>query len=1762
MRESAPTKSTGGGGYTFADKVAAGFLARMLTRSLPIEPARGPIVALHFETRDAGQILDDLALDLVHSTQKTRCVISVKSNRQLTTTSGFNAEFVTDAWEQWRRQPSSQFDRNTDLLGLVVGSISVSAQQAWQDLLTQATATTPDRLVARLANPGQISAEQKAIFESLHVPDQPDELETARLLSSIRVFPFSPDDEGANINLCAQTVSAGTLQEASKLWNRLLALAADARAAGGNFDISKLLLALRPDFELRDYPDYEADWKRVEAISKENADGIGKTIGGQVELPRTAEKATLTQALTQNNVIVLLGESGSGKSSVVARVLENPSVSKRLVWLSAEQFSKSSQTEIAHAFHLQHSLTVLIQNTTVRGCVLVLDRFEKFEGEARRRALELIGVLKSQAFLGWKLVITCQDQFAKRVQDGLIEAGITQSHRISFDKPGRQDIYDALPHLPQIRALLFRSQLVPLLRNLVVLDWVLRAEIDKRLSEELTAWIGETDLINWIWDRWVGTASSNIARDGLLRALGRLEGKRLSGAVHVDTIKEDHQDLNLLGELERDGLLRVKLPSIRFYHDLMGDWARFRDISYSDDPIAKIKEFASIPRWVRAIHLYAQSLAEKPDGSQAWKAANEKLSGDDPAAQVASDIFLDGLLFATNSEVLLEQMWPLVIADDGLILKRLLKRLQYAASIPDPRVTLLDPQTAALLEGHVRIAHPTYWGPALAVFDRHAGDVAGIALLPAAEACAFYLRSIPAGLPGRLEAARLAIELAKELQGRVAEGRHFRDAGKPVYEGLLSSAAEFPEEVAQIALEVCNRRNEPRHAILRSIAANEKREQREREWLAQNPEPKRAKHSSSVSLSEPRGPLRGQANDGPREEVSEGFRSAVLDTAALTALITARPEAAREILLAVCIEEPRPIEMYRDRFSLREDWGLAHWRDGYPAGYWKGPFIAFLQKASGQGLDAILRLVNYATSRSLEGHLGHPITEADRKQYGWEFELDGQSRHWLGNSNTFAWYRGTSLDAPAVESALMALEKWLYDEIDAGRSVSEPLKTILAQAESLAFAGVLLSLGLKYPLLFTKELQPLLGNIFVYQVQLSLALGESDTVSLIAYSNQPEPIIRLAANWNKMPHRRYGLRYLVPQLMLRDSGTRAFISSRVPVWETFLSEHPSDTLELLIRHLDPASYKEIPQPDGTVQFEFQAPDDLESRLQPARAQTDYRSLSVSLGIRARQYLSNDALPKEDVPAFAAELERLAQWPPPEDDPETRRYRLNSIAGGVAVLVIQHRQWLSENPKLQQWCLDFLRNPNTSEGTDFDSPVSGLDHTAEAFRAEAGLALLEESREEWILRLVYDGITDFYYKTILQTMGNAFFRRARLGETFDELVNVVILWSALRRAADRDAGYQATRAFLEKYKTALFRRFVAGRLRGDFIPLTRAQLLAHRLVERISRRTMSEGEKRMRQARQEFLREQERDRKLRRETPHLDTEVLRKGFGFLPLMITEPISADQQRLGRYINGLFELEMRTLPLPAPDQNHAEIEGTPYDFDRWILARVAEFIAHSSSRETARDYYRPVLELGPAGRYWVEDFLQAWINRGLVVTADRSAFSVLWSDIVEYALSLPTWQPREGFSWSPAEPLAVDLMGLRDMQTQVLGRSEYAPVVAAMRPMFDRWAKLWLGFASVAAWFCRFLVTESGRSILPWGLTELADRISSFEQREWQQHQLGDFFTEVLDACWKVLRSDIENQQPFQTAFLRILTDLCAKQVPGALQLRSKVSEHLTT
>jgi hypothetical protein len=637
-------------------------------------------------------------------------------------------------------------------------------------------------------------------------------------------------EEGRYINQCALLVSSGSVEEGTKLWNTLCQLAADNRGTGGYFDLPKLLQRLRGTFDLVDYPDFRADWARLDAISGDNLANVRSVLGADIHLDRASELAAILKSISEHGITFVAGESGSGKSSLVAQLAREPSRFGHILWLTPVQLSKTSQNEIATSNGLRHTLPELIRSSSRTSSLLVIDALEKFEGEALSRVIELLRTISESGFAGWKVVISGHLQSWEKAQRLLHEAGTTNFVKSDLELPSISAIRSTVQNVPGINLLLFRPELQQILRNLMVLDWVLRTNLVQSLSSEPGKRIGETGLISLIWEHWIGK-DRRLQRDRLLRELGEHEGEKLSGAVSVDAIK-DVQLLDLLETLSNEDLVRITLPSVRFTHDLIGDWARFRALSNLDgNSIARIRSLVQIPRWNRGIRLYAQSLLEGKADLADWNKALADLDAPDAESKVTRDLFLEALIFAADAIPLLEAAWPNLIADKGKLLNRLMDRLLFVASFPDPRLrSFVSEENAEASESWFRIPMPLYWIPALFVLSVHADDVATVALKRGAEVCTLYLRSMPAEMPGRKEAANLSIVLARELQDQVAAWPYSGRDSKAVYEAMLFGAGEYPDSVAQVALEIAGRRAEPDHAVDSRERAEEEAAAREARW--------------------------------------------------------------------------------------------------------------------------------------------------------------------------------------------------------------------------------------------------------------------------------------------------------------------------------------------------------------------------------------------------------------------------------------------------------------------------------------------------------------------------------------------------------------------------------------------------------------------------------------------------------------------------------------------------------------------------------------------------------------------------------------------------------------------------------------------------------------------------------------------------------------------------------------------------------------------
>jgi hypothetical protein len=251
-----------------------------------------------------------------------------------------------------------------------------------------------------------------------------------------------------------------------------------------------------------------------------------------------------------------------------------------------------------------------------------------------------------------------------------------------------------------------------------------------------------------------------------------------------------------------------------------------------------------------------------------------------------------------------------------------------------------------------------------------------------------------------------------------------------------------------------------------------------------------------------------------------------------------------------------------------------------------------------------------------------------------------------------------------------------------------------------------------------------------------------------------------------------------------------------------------------------------------------------------------------------------------------------------------------------------------------------------------------------------------------MRMAFEGVTGSHYSSTLYTMWRAYLLREQLGDRFGELVNVVVLWSTLRHAATRESGYYADDSKLPAFRTALFQRYISGKLKGSMIPLRRAEILGRRLEERIERRSMTNSEREQRKARREWRLQQDEDRKLYREMPHIDLVVIQKGFGFVAAMVRQHRPVEKEALERYVRSCLICSCGRCQNPRPKTSVARFRERHTSLTGGSWLAFAEFVAHANSVETAWIFYRPILDLGPPAKYWVEDFLESWITLGLPI------------------------------------------------------------------------------------------------------------------------------------------------------------------------------------
>jgi len=751
-------------------------------------------------------------------------------------------------------------------------------------------------------------------------------------------------------------------------------------------------------------------------------------------------------------------------------------------------------------------------------------------------------------------------------------------------------------------------------------------------------------------------------------------------------------------------------------------------------------------------------------------------------------------------------------------------------------------------------------------------------------------------------------------------------------------------------------------------------------------------------------------------------------------------------------------------------------------------------------------------------------------------------RQFKGDHEVYDWYReGPYANPPGV--ALMALEKWLYDRIDAGESIVQTLQKILGSTTSVAFLGVLSAVGRKEPKLLTGPLKPLLSAFEIHEWELIDSFGSQDYFAM-AWLQRSDRERKLAQEWSSLPHRRLGFREVAQFLFLNVPSVGEFLKTVRRDWARRAATLPkgderAEQLRLLMARFDKRNYRVKYVPERGNCWEFKLPESLTANDDKAIA-AEESLMALTFKSQCRRILDQgEPLPEDQLESFWVRIEAISGIDCKRDSYDYAVDPYASVCGGIAVLVRFHRDWLKAYPAREKWCVErvaeALVRPVVSD--DLDTSRSTFDLYRESFLAEL-LPLLwaEDVADASLRQCVAQLAFSLHYKTVAILCRSASRVREVLGCDFSRLLHLILRWAVVRLELEiaRNHGVRSLpeqQAEVDAWVRGEIAAFVRGELSAK--PPTWDKLL--------------EGEKTP----------QAQDANVRAiigymPRPALDEELVLASLSWMPSL--DAALDDRERI-QWTSLWREALGYALRSLEPDRREEPRDARfPFDSERLILEKIASLVLEMHEGEHPEQFWKPILELGAPGQHWIGAFLGAWFRLDLPNNGARTSFLRTWRGMFEHAHASPAWTLEA----HDVEENSRQLMGLDWLTTSFDNwGAEKKAVVSAIADAYEQWARDHLHEPQSAVLFSAFLARPGAEPLILSGLSWLKSAAERCGDDFWARDDMTKQLVVLLDRCVRMYMREIDEEPSALSAFRFLLKELVERRVPSAMALQESLA-----
>ncbi|HEX7754960.1 MAG TPA: hypothetical protein VF421_06445 [Niabella sp.] len=788
---------------------------------------------------------------------------------------------------------------------------------------------------------------------------------------------------------------------------------------------------------------------------------------GTLNIPR--EMKPLIHAVNTSQIIVVHGKPGVGKSALAkAMITEVKAINgTTIVTFTAEQLYCETLTEAFQKAGYKASLNQIIGSPLSGRRVLIwIESFEKlvesgFEGAFN----ELLVLVRKYQQLS--VIITIRDYLLQKFK-------ITYHYELpenifyhQVDAFNEEEIARVSKAIPAIKPLLNNAKIHHLLRTPYYLDKAARI-IPQLLKEDQ---LDEAQFQKLMWEHIVEAGDKKRGEAFSVICLNRAR------EMSLYTASKEPQDI--LNRLVGDNILKVEQVELTNYyspsHDILEDWVLVRYIKQQKRNATDGRNFLSVlengPAIKRAFRLWLDEYYRmEPETSAGFV---HSLLLDDELSQSWKDELIIASLRSDHAQVLFNALKPQLLANNGTMLRRVIKLLETGCKTINPQSRDFD-ELLPVGSGWDFIID--FIKDNIAVLPLDTFEFRYLSVIEA------WSKQLPDFDPGNLPpSSRNAAILLKDFIQRRQDtisgySRRRGDSSflKRYTTILFKLTAAAPEIVKDLMDAALNSANES------TIWTNKETLESVRGYITDGV------MADQLCKYFPDDVIRAASEDWRKKEKVK------------------RPGSIFDMIV------PEPD--FRD-FGLNEYLDREY---GVPSGYQTFFYWMFLHHPD-KALDFLIPFLNGAFEKNQ--HVLSSLSEGV-EEVSIQFK-DGTDKTYFGHHTYWVMFRGIDSRNRLITSLLMALESGLLDLADKGEMnypvIQIYLRRLIKESNNVAFLGIVSSVLQAHPALLDETSVSLLGIPLFFSWDSTRF--NTEMIDLHVYNDEPfEKLERIKSN--QRPHRR------------------------------------------------------------------------------------------------------------------------------------------------------------------------------------------------------------------------------------------------------------------------------------------------------------------------------------------------------------------------------------------------------------------------------------------------------------------------------------------------------------------------------------------------------------------------------------------------------------------------------------------------------------------